>query len=279
MKICYILKLFILSLAIVSTIGCGPKEHNPYPKCLNFGISNVRRNISLRLSVDVPRQPLDGVGDETVKLIQLPAGNSVSGTVLYGGERIVFIPDNPLEDSTEYRFEVLDGITDASGKLMETISQEFITGSVLQVYYVDLLRNYDSTLDEVYSLAIYFSEGVNPDNLIFGEGNITIYDDMSIAQFFSLTYYDEVALAVLNFSYPLEMDKQYTIRVGPYIYSSADGEMLDGDRDGATVDCNAFEVRFTYTESLSEGITVGDSLTFAQPYIESNSRCFLWEFD
>lgn len=279
MNIRYILKILLAFLSIFPILGCGPEEHNPYPRCLNFGISNVRRNISLRVSVSVSRQPLEGVGSSTVKLIKLPDDNFVSGTVLYGGERIIFVPDSPLQDSTEYRFEILDGITDASGKPMETLSQEFITGSVLQVYYVDLLRNYDSTLGEVYSIAIYFSEGVNPDNLTFGEGNITIYDDMGVAQFFDLTYYDEVALAVLNFDYPLQMDKRYTLRVGPYIYSSADGEMLDGDRDGETIDADVFQIEFTYQNSLSEGITVTDSVNFAQPYIEPKSRCFLYEFD
>ncbi len=274
------IKNFILfSIIIVLFIGCGPEEHQPVAKCLNFGVSNVRRNLHLILSVSVARPPLEGVDSQTVKLLRLPSETQVPGTIYYSNDRIILIPDNPLNESTQYRFEINEGISDVSGKQMDPIYQEFTTGDIFQVYYVDVLRNYSYSPAEVYSIGIYFSEGANTSHLIFGEGNITVYDENNMAQFFNVAYYDDVALAVLNFDYPLEMDKLYILRIGPYIYSNLDGEMLDGDRDNQVSDMEAFEMRFKYSDDMGAGIDILDSITFAQPYNESISRCFLWEFD
>ena len=266
---------------IISVLGtgCGPEEHAPVARCTNFGVTNVRRNIRLRVSVSVGRPPLDGVDNTTVKLIKLPYETLVDGTVYYAGDRIIFSPAEPLNESTQYRFEITDGITDQSGKPMDPFKQTFTTGNVLQVYYVELLRNYDETTGEIYSIGIYFSEGVNPANLYFGEGSITVYDSSGAAQFFTVTYYDDVALAVLNFSFPLSVNNSYALTVGPYIYSSRDGDMLDGDRDNSTADMDQFRMVFSYQNDLIYGITVVDSVTYANPYEESVDRCFLWEFD
>ncbi len=282
MKMSGKIEIFFLIVVMGTALfisGCGPEEHNPVARCTNFGVTNVRRNLNLRVSVDVGRPPLEGVDNSTVKLLKLPYETPVPGTPYYAGDRIIFMPDQPLEKSTSYKFVITDGITDKSGKPMDPFEQEFTTGEVLQVYYVDLLRNYDESTGEIYSIGIYFSEGVNEANLFFGEGSITVYDTAGVAQFFTITYYDDVALAVLNFSYPLTVGNSYDLRIGPYIYSSLDGSMLDGDRDNSTADADPFEMVFSYQNDLIYGITVTDSVTYANPYAESVERCFLWEFD
>jgi len=271
--------LILLAGAMMFMHGCGPEEHNPVARCTNFGVTNVRRNLRLHISVDVGRPPLEGVDNSTVRLIKLPYETPVDGTVYYAGDRIIFAPSNPLEELTTYRLEITDGITDVSGKPLQPFRQEFTTGELLQVYYVDLLRNVDESTGEIYSIGIYFSEGVNSANLYFGDGSITLYDSLGNAQFFTVTYYDDVALAVLNFSFPLQVGNSYRLTVGPYIYSSHDGEMIDGDRDNSTADADPFVVVFSYQNDLIYGITVADSVTYANPYAESVDRCFLWEFD
>ncbi len=273
-------KAFIaIALLTILLAGCGPDEHNPKAMCINFGTSNVRRNIRLRLSLSVGRPPLENVNSGTVQLLKMPGEVSVSGAVDYGGERIMFMPDSSLMESTEYRFRIYEGIEDASGKPLSPIYFDFETGSLLQVYYVDLLRNYNVEYAEIYSIAIYFSEGVNPEYLAWNDGNITVYDESYVAQFFDVMYYDEVALAVLNFSFPLTTDTTYVLKVGPYIYSSIDGGSIDGDRDGSDFDMTAFEMRFRYSESIIEGLEIADTLVLAQPYEEHPARCFLLEFD
>jgi len=273
---------FILVLFVGATLlfpGCGPEEHNPVARCTNFGVTNVRRNLRLHISVDVGRPPLEGVDNSTVRLLKLPYETLVEGTAYYAGDRIIFAPSNPLEELTSYRLEITDGITDVSGKPLQPFKQDFTTGELLQVYYVDLLRSTDESTGEIYSIGIYFSEGVNSTNLYFGDGSITLYDSIGAAQFFTVTYYDDVALAVLNFSFPLQVGNSYRLTVGPYIYSSHDGEMIDGDRDNSTADADPFVMVFSYQNDLIYGITVTDSVTYANPYAESVDRCFLVEFD
>lgn len=264
--------------ALVACAGCGPESHEPRVHCTNFGTQNVRRNIRLRLSVSVDRPPLRGVSTETVKLFALPENEPVPGEVIYGGERILFSPAEPLADSSHYRIEVLDGIEDASGKKLAPWEAEFWTGKTLQVYWVDLLRSYDSQLGEVNSIGIYFSEGVNESMLIWSEGYITVYDSSGFPHDFAVTYYEDVALAVLSFYTPLVVGEGYTLRVGPYI-ASLDGEWLDGDRDGYTADFEPFVMSFKYAQDLVYGIVVADSSTNAEPYYEPTERCFLYEFD
>jgi len=268
-----------LALLTLLLVGCGPDEHNPTANCINFGTSNVRRNIRLRLSLSVGRPPLENVNSETVQLQRMPDEISVSGIIDYAGERIMFTPDSPLMESTGYRFKIYEGIEDASGKPLSSIFFDFETGSLLQVYYVDLLRNYDENPAEIYSIAVYFSEGVDPEYLAWNDGNITVYDENYVAQFFDVMYYDEVALAVLNFSFPLTTDMTYVLKVGPYIYSSIDGGSIDGDRDGSDFDMTAFEMRFRYSENIAEGVGIADTVVIAQPYEEHPARCFLLEFD
>jgi len=280
MNITRLSQIFIFfAVAAIFLVGCGPEDHAPSVKCFNFGIENVRRSLRLRASIDVPRTPLDGVSSETVQLLKLPQGTPVAGEVYYSGERILFTPSLPLADTTQYRFEIKQGITDASGRELQATSQEFWTGKVLQVYWVNLLRTYNTQSNEIDAIGIYFSEAVDSNTLNWGEYNINIYDDIGSAQFFSVTYYREIALAVLIFGSPLTTGKNYTLRLGMNISSGTDGGRLDGDRDGQEVDFDPFIMHFKYETSLSTGLVVSDSLCEAQPYNESINRCFLGEFD
>ncbi len=256
-------------------IGCGSEEHSPYVKCINIGIENVRRNLHIIASVDVGRQPLAGVSSETVRLLKYPEGTSVPGEIYSSGTRIAFIPDSKLLDSTEYRFEIGDGIEDASGKAMPSMSQNFWTGELLQVYRVDLLRSYSTANEEVNSIGIYFSEGVDSTLLSM---NVSVLEDGWTPQFFDIVYYREVALAVLIFSYPLELDKNYTLNISTDLLSATDPGRLDGDRDGEEVDNEAFTLNFIYGSDIVEGIIVADSSTNALDYYEPAERCFLEEF-
>ncbi len=256
-------------------IGCGSEEHSPYVKCINIGVENVRRNLHIIASIDVGRQPLDGVSPETVRLLKLPEGTPLSGEIYSSGNRIAFIPDSKLLDSTEYRFEINDGIEDASGKAMPPMHQDFWTGELLQVYRVDLLRSYSAADEDVNSIGIYFSEGVDSALLSM---NISVLEDGWTPQFFNIVYYKEVALAVLVFSYPLELNKNYTLTISANLLSETDPGRLDGDRDGEEIDNDPFTLNFMYKSDIVEGIIVADSSTNAMDYYEPTERCFLEEF-
>ena len=275
----YKMKLLVLAAMLLAVvfiiIGCGAEDHSPTVRCLNFGVENVRRNLHIIASVDVGRKPLYGVSSETVKLIILPQEVPVPGDVYYSGDRIAFIPYTKLQDSTEYRFEIDGDIEDASGEKMQSMKQTFWTGNVLQVYYVDLLRSYNSTDGEVNSIGIYFSEGVDSTSLPM---NITVLEDDWTNQFFDVVYYSEVALAVLIFSYPLELNKNYTLSISANLLSATDTGNLDGDRDGEDVDYDPFILNFRYESDPVEGIIVADSSTNAAEYYEPTERCFLYEF-
>ena len=266
----------ILILSLILVLGCGPEEHSPYVNCINIGVENVRRNLHIRVSVNVGRKPLEGVSTETVRLIKTSSGTSIPGEVYYSGERIIFMPGAPLDDNTDYRFEILSGITDASGKEMKPMHQYFTTGDILQVYYVDLLRDYDASAGKVYSIGIYFSEGVDSSNLRF---NISVLEDDWNEQFYDLVYYEDIALAVLVFDYPLELERDYKLTVSSDIISSSDLGWLDGDRDGSETDREPFVLNFRYESDPIEGINVADSTSNAHPYNEPTERCFLEEFD
>ena len=273
----FVIALFAMSLLIS---GCGPESHAPRIYCSNFGVENVRRNLKLRVSVKVDRPPLSGVDTSTVKLLVLPTLTPVPGDVYYTGDRIIFVPESPLQDSTHYRFEVKGDIKDAGGVKITPMYQEFWTGSILQVFYVDLLYDYDSYAGRVYSIAVYFSEGVNPLDLYNSYGSLSLTDTNDIPLNFDVRYYDRVALAVLNFStFPLTVGSKYTLSVGPYIYSSSDGGQLDGDRDGIIYDNEPFTISFRYQSDMLYGITVVDTVTNALPYYEPIERCYLYEFE
>jgi hypothetical protein len=268
----------LLTICAVLT-GCGPEDHSPTITCSNFGIENVRRNIVLRVGVDVTRLPLSGVSGETVKLLKLPLRTPVAGTVIYGGQRILFQPTLPLTDSTEYELSILAGIADASGRALNTLTQEFWTGRVLQVYYIDYLNGLDTRTNEIGSVAIYFSEGIDSTLLIFGEGYVTVYEDFTyIPQTFYTTYYAANAKAVLIFYTPLQTGKQYFMTVGSNICSQSDRQRLDGDRDGSEWDMENFRANFRYEVDQIYGVIVADSSTTAREYFEPKNRCFLNEF-
>lgn len=265
-------------LLIFSICGCGQDEHEPYVTCLNFGQENVRRNIKIRAQVFVGRPPLNNVSSETVKLFKLPQYEQVAGVVQYGGgNQIVFIPSRPLDDSTRYRFEITDGITDKSGKSMRSFYVDFMTGKAFQIYYCDLLYDYDSFAERVYSIALYFTESVNQSNLISGIGYISVSGG-AFPLGFSISYYDQIACAILHFSPYLEMGETYRLEVGPYIYS-LDGTMFDGDRDGEWQDLETFVIIFKYGKDSFGEFGIAESTTIAAPYTESSFGCIFYALD
>ena len=275
------MKIFLEILAVIAFLlyGCGPEDHSPRIRCTNWGIENVRRNIRFRVSIQVDRPPLTGISSETVKLLALPSRTQVPGSIYYSGERIIFTPSEHLDDSANYVFEILDGIADAGGAALPTVKQEFWTGNLLQVYFVDLWRNYDLARKEVYSIAIYFTEAVDEASLYWGESSITVYSEPWVPQYFEITYYDDVALAVLIFDSPLEVGNNYTLSLHSNIRSANDAGYLDGDRDGTEIDLAPFVLNFSYEDNPNEGFIVADSSTTAMPYYEPIERCFLSEFD
>ncbi len=264
--------LFVVAVLLV---GCGPGEHAPKVGCINFGIENVRRNIKLRVSVSVGRPPLNGVSSETVKLRRLPSGTEVPGNVYYSANRILFIPHQPLLDSTEYRFEITEGITDVSNKELSPMYQDFWTGKVLQVCYIDLLRDYDAWSHEVHSIAIFFSEGVHEATLRY----ISLTDALGHPISYDITYYEDIALCVLLFYLPLTTGTYYYLTLADNILSDADMGRLDGDRDGFESDGEPFMLQFSYATDDIYGIIVADSITNAAPYYEPYERCFLYEYE
>lgn len=266
----------MLLLQFLFLFGCGQEEHAPVVKCINIGIDNVRRNLRIKVSLNVDRQPLSGVSSSTVQLLKLPEQTSIPGEVYYLGERLVFYPSSPLADSTKYRFQITDGIQDASGKELTPMHQDFTTGSVLQVYHIELLRDYDAGGGQINSIAIYFSEGVDSTTLAL---NTSVDEDDWLPQTFDIVYYDDIALAVLLFTYPLQVDRNYTLRLSSAIMSASDAGQLDGDRDGTDVDNDPYTLNFRYASDLVEGITISDSSSNAAEYYEPIERCFLSEFE
>lgn len=276
----WIIKQFLYAVIVLFVLafsGCGQEEHEPYVSCLNFGRENVRRNIKLRARVSVGRPPLNNVSSETVRLFKLSPYEQVAGVVQYAGNQIIFVPSAPLTDSTRYHLEITEEITDKSGKQMRRFDGYFTTGNAFQVYYCDLLYDYDSSAEKVYSIAIYFTESANPDNLIWGVGYISLYDS-AFSVSFSVSYYDQIACAVLHFSPYLEINRTYRLEIGPHIYSM-DGVMLDGDRDGEWQDQDPFILVFKYGRDYFGEFGIAESTNFASPYLEPDFGCIFYQLD
>ncbi len=270
---------FCALIAIFTCIffGCGPESHDPRVECTNFGVENVRRCIRLKVSLRLDRGQLSGITSDNVRLLDYNTWEPVSGSIYYGGKRIMFVPDQPLLDSTEYRFEIGEGITDEGDAPLPPFHQDFWTGSMLQVYDVNLLEDYESFSGYVYAISVIFSEKVFRTSLYGGvsltdvNGIPLIYDD-------DITYDDEISFMVLRFDpWPLVSNMIYTLEIGPHIYST-DGEIMDCDRDGLAPDFEPFRIVFMYGEDPYFGFGVIDSLSNALSYYERKERCFIEEY-
>ncbi len=267
----------IIALISVIFIGCGREDHAPTLRCANFGQQNVRRDIRLRLSLHVDRQPLLNVNDSTVVLTNLSSGARVPADISYSGERIFVMPHNTLPQNNEFRLSVHDGITDDSGKELEARDYDFSTGEKLQVYRVKLLRSYDDELAEIYSIAVVFSENISEACRQWGEGYFTLRDANYFNQFFRITYYDSVAVAVLVFDTPLKPDMEYVLTIGNFVRSEDNLRYIDGNRDGGDMD--AYILHFSYKYDTVFGLDINNVLEEAAPYNEVGFGCFLEEYD
>ena len=267
----------LAALIAMIFIGCGREDHAPTLRCVNFGRHNVRRDIRLRLSLQVDRQPLVGVNDSTVVLTNLSMGSRVAADILYSGERIFITPRATLPQNTDFRLSIRDGITDDSGKELEARDYDFSTGDKLQVYRVKLLRSYDDELAEIYSIAVVFSENISEACRQWGEGYFTLRDANYFNQFFRITYYDSVAVAVLVFDTPLKPDIEYTLAIGNFVRSEDNLRYLDGNRDGSDMD--AYILHFSYKNDLTFGLDINNVIEEAAPYNEGSFGCFLEEYE
>lgn len=269
--------IWLAALLAMMFIGCGREDHAPTLRCVNFGRHNVRRDIRLRLSLQVDRQPLVGVNDSTVVLTNLSMGSRVAADILYSGERIFITPRATLPQNTDFRLSIRDGIIDDSGKELEARDYDFSTGDKLQVYRVKLLRSYDDELAEIYSIAVVFSENISEACRQWGEGYFTLRDANYFNQFFRITYYDSVAVAVLVFDTPLKPDIEYTLAIGNFVRSEDNLRYLDGNRDGSDMD--AYILHFSYKNDLTFGLDINNVIEEAAPYNEGSFGCFLEEYE
>ena len=126
-------------------------------------------------------------------------------------------------------------------------------------------------------IAVVFSENISEACRQWGEGYFTLRDTNYFNQFFRITYYDSVAVAVLVFDTPLKPDIEYTLAIGNFVRSEDNLRYLDGNRDGSDMD--AYILHFSYKNDLTFGLDINNVIEEAAPYNEGSFGCFLEEYE